>query len=148
MCNEEVKIMNRFGSQSIPLITEPKATPSILAKVPNCLKHTLENATKDSEERRSVLISSNNLANRFVFEQWKIRPSQRRRYRHLFAIIRKQSREVFNYYLSRGRIEWKKNGAIHLFGVYKFDDIRGNLILGFVNVHREEEWKLPLRKKS
>ena len=140
--------MSRFESRSIPLITEPKATPSILAKVPDCLRSILENIAKDSEKRRSVLISSNILANRFIFERWKIRSSQRRKHRELFAIIRKQCRKVLNYYLSRGRIEWEKNGAIHLFGVYKFDEIRGNLILGFANIHREEEWKLPLRKKS
>ena len=144
--NQMVICMRRFKTQSIPSVHEPKVTPSILARIPDCLRQTLEEVVKNSEKRRSVLISSNNLANRFVFGQWNIRPSQRRRYRELFATIRTRCRDVFNQYLSRGRIKWSERGEIYLFGVYKFDEIRGNLILGFVNIPDDEDWKLPLRK--
>lgn len=33
----------------------------------------------------------------------------------------------------------------HLFGVYKFDEVRGNLILGFVVMTPESEWTLSKR---
>jgi hypothetical protein len=148
MSNQIVICMRRFKTQSVPSVHEPKVTPSILAKIPDCLRQTLEEAVKNSEKRRSVLISSNNLANRFIFSQWKIRPSQRRRYRNLFTTVRKRCRDVFNHHLSHGGIEWSERGEIYLFGVYKFDEIRGNLILGFVNVPDVEDWKLPLRKNS
>ena len=140
--------MRQFKTQAVPTIHEPKVTPSILDRVPDCLRQALEITIEDLEKQRSILISSNNLANRFIFGQWKIRPSQRRRYRELFATVRKRCRDVFNHYLSRGRIEWSEKGEIILFGVYKFDEIRGNLILGFVNIPNEEDWKLSLRKKS
>ena len=140
--------MKRFKNQSVPSIHEPRATLSILARIPDCLRQTLEETLGNSEKRRSILISSNNLANRFILEQWKIKPSQRRRYRELFATVRTQCRHIFNHYLSRGKIEWSEKDEICYFGVYKFDEIRGNLILGFVNIPHEEDWKLLLRKNS
>ena len=126
------------------LIREPEPTPSILASIPECLRDALKEAVS-TRGRRSVLISSNSLTNRFIFARWGIRPSQRRRYKNLFASVRKQSRVVFQHYLLRGRVEWTDSSGRNVFGVYKFDEIRGNLILGFVAMTPESEWTLSNR---
>ncbi len=116
-------------------------SPSILATVPDVLKEKLRVAILSSEKNKtSTLISSNTLANQFIFERWGIRSSQRRRYRNLFSQVRKQCRDVFRHYLHRGWLEVKENTEKHTFGVYEFDDKRGNLILGFVKVTRESDW--------
>ncbi len=128
------------------LLREPEATPSVLASVPGCLRNALKEAIDTKGRgRKSVLISSNNLTNRFIFSKWGIRPSQRRRYKNLFASVRKQSRIVFQHFLLRGRIEWADDSGKNIFGVYKFDEIRGNLILGFVMMTPEIEWTLSNR---
>jgi len=128
------------------IVREPEATASVLDSIPDCLKDTLLNSsTPEGKGRKSVLISSNNLANRFILSRWGIRPSQRRRYKNLFASIRKHCRVLFNHYLLRGRIEWINISGKHLFGVYKFDEVRGNLILGFVVMTPESEWTLSNR---
>ena len=98
--------------------------------------------------RRSILISSNSLANRFILERWDIRPSQRKRFRNLFATVRKQCRDVFTHYLALGRIEWVGKNERYVFGIFKYDEIRGNLILGFVSIPPGSEWKLPMRGSS
>ena len=121
---------------------EPKVTTSILASIPDCLYNMLqENAQRMKERRTSILISSNNLANRFILERWGIRSSQRRRYKNLFSTIRKQSRAVFRNYLTRGNIVWKDQNGEFVFGVFKFDEVRGNLILGFVPPCGYLNWK-------
>ena len=118
-----------------------KPSPSILATVPDVLKEKLRVAILSSEKNKnSTLISSNTLANQFIFERWGIRSSQRRRYRNLFSQVRKQCRDVFRHYLNRGWLEVDENSEKHTFGVYEFDDKRGNLILGFVKVTPESEW--------
>ena len=112
---------------------EPKITTSILASIPDCLHNMLEeNAQRTAERRISILVSSNNLANRFILERWGIRSSQRRRYKNLFSTIRKQCRALFRNYLARGNVVWKNHSSEFSFGVFKFDEVRGNLILGFV----------------
>ncbi|MFW9890648.1 MAG: hypothetical protein ACFFFO_00480 [Candidatus Thorarchaeota archaeon] len=126
------------------LVREPEATPSILASIPECLRDALKEAM-NTRGRKSVLISSNSLTNRFIFSRWGIRPSQRRRYKNLFASVRKQSRIVFQHYLLRGRVEWTDESGRNIFGVYKFDEIRGNLILGFVIMTPNSEWTLSNR---
>jgi len=126
------------------LVREPEATPSILASIPECLRGALKEAV-DNRGRKSALISSNSLTNRFIFSRWGIRPSQRRRYKNLFASVRKQSRVVFQHYLLRGRVEWTDKSGRNVFGVYKFDEIRGNLILGFVVMTPDSEWTLSNR---
>ena len=126
------------------LTRDPEVTPSILASIPECLRNALKEAI-DSRGRKSVLISSNSLTNRFIFSRWGIRPSQRRRYKNLFASVRKQSRVVFQHYLLRGRVEWTDESVRNVFGVYKFDEIRGNLILGFVAMTPDSEWTLSNR---
>jgi len=116
------------------IVREPEATASVLDSIPDCLKDTLlKSSTPEGKGRKSVLISSNNLANRFILSRWGIRPSQRRRYKNLFASIRKHCRVLFNI------------SGKHLFGVYKFDEVRGNLILGFVVMTPESEWTLSNR---
>ena len=141
--------MRRFDTKSGSSVYEPKTTPSILATVPSCLRQTLESTvTRPNERRRSILISSNSLANRFILERWDIRPSQRKRFRNLFATIRKQCRDVFNHYLALGRIEWSTKEQQFTFGIFKYDEIRGNLILGFVKIPPGAEWKLPIRNKD
>jgi len=125
---------------------EPEMTPSILANVPECLRNILRDSSKSAKQkRRSILISSNSLANRFILERWGIRPSQRRRFKNLFASVRKQCRNVFHHFLARGRMEWEILNERYVFGVYKFDEIRGNLILGFVEVSPEAEWTLSVK---
>lgn len=125
---------------------DPKITESILARIPECLRKILQaSIEKHQRRRKAILISSNSLANRFILERWGIRPSQRRRYRNLFATIRRQCRTVFQHYLARKRIEWTNESERYLFGIYKFDEIRGNLILGFVAKSSETEWTLPHR---
>jgi hypothetical protein len=52
---------------------------------------------------------------------------------------------VFQHHLARGRLEWTTGSDRFVFGVYKFDEIRGNLILGFVEIPLEEEWTLPIK---
>jgi hypothetical protein len=128
------------------LTRDPEVTPSILATIPECLRDALKEAINTrGKGRKSVLISSNNLTNRFIFFRWGIRPSQRRRYKNLFASVRKQSRIVFQHFLLRGRVEWNDDSGRHIFGIYKFDEIRGNLILGFVAMTLESEWTLSKR---
>jgi hypothetical protein len=129
-----------------PRLFEPKVTPSILATIPDCFRSTLlDSASKLKKKHNSILVSSNSLANRFILERWGIRPSQRKRYRNLFTNVRKQCRAIFQHYLIRGRVEWETMKSRHVFGVFKFDEIRGNLILGFVMMSPEAEWKLRLR---
>jgi len=136
-------------TNTVPIKTElrdPEATPSILASIPDCLKNTLLDSVDDTKRgRRSILVSSNNLTNRVIFLKWGIRPSQRRRYRNLFASIRKHCRILFQHYLLRGKIEWIDSTGRHLFGIYKFDEVRGNLILAFVIMNSDLEWTLPNR---
>ncbi len=126
------------------IVREPEATPSILASIPDCLRNALKEAV-NNRGRKSVLISSNSLTNRFILSRWSIRPSQRRKYKNLFASVRKQSRVVFQHYLLRGRVEWDDESGRNVFGVYKFDEIRGNLILGFVVMTPDSEWTLSNR---
>ena len=136
-------------TNTIPIkieLRDPEATPSILASIPDCLKETLLDSINDEKRgRRSVLVSSNNLTNRFIFLKWGIRPSQRRKYRNLFASIRKHCRILFQHYLLRGKMEWIDSSGRHLFGIYKFDEVRGNLILAFVTMSPGSEWTLPNR---
>ncbi|MHA2202032.1 MAG: hypothetical protein ACXABN_19375, partial [Candidatus Thorarchaeota archaeon] len=94
-------------------------------------------------KRKSVLISSNSLANRFILSRWGIRPSQRRRYKTLFATVRNECRVIFQHYLLKGRVEGTVESEKLLYGIYKFDEIRGNLILGFVAMTPDSEWSLP-----
>jgi hypothetical protein len=112
---------------------EPKVTTSILASIPDCLHNMLqENVQRTTERRTSILVSSNNLANRFILERWGIRSSQRRRFKNLFGTIRKQCRAIFRNNLTRGKVSWRDQNGEFVFGVFKFDEVRGNLILGFV----------------
>jgi len=116
------------------LLTEPKITPSVLAAVPDVLKKYLhECMMKQSlRKRKSMLISSNSLANRFMFTRWGIRASQRKRYKNIFSKIREQCRTYFHHLLGTGQVTSTIGTDSFRFGVYKFDEVRGNLILGFV----------------
>lgn len=112
---------------------EPIVTPSILAGIPDCLRNIIrENIKRSTEKRPSILVSSNTLANRFIFERWGIRSSQRRRYKNLYSKIRQQCRAIFRNYLARGKLAWKDQRDEIVVGVFKFGEVRGNLILGFV----------------
>jgi hypothetical protein len=141
-----IEVSRSANNQAWAPSKDPKITESILARIPECLRKILQTSIEKPQQRRkAILISSNSLANRFILERWGIRPSQRRRYRNLFATIRRQCRVVFQHYLARKRIEWKNESENFLFGIYKFDEIRGNLILGFVAKSLETEWTLPHR---
>ena len=121
------------------MLNDPKITPSVLAAIPDVLKTYLHEVVmkQSTRKRKSMLISSNSLANRFMFTRWGIRASQRKRYKNLFSKIRQQCRTYFHHLLSTGQIS-STNGTDTLrFGVYKFDEVRGNLILGFVHIDDE-----------
>lgn len=121
---------------------EPKVTTSILASIPDCLHNMLqENVERTRKRRTSILVSSNNLANRFILERWGVRSSQRRRYKNLFGTIRRQCRGIFRNYLARGNLVWKTQNEEFAFGVFKFDEVRGNLILGFVPPCGYLDWR-------
>ncbi|MFW9957746.1 MAG: hypothetical protein ACFFCT_06730 [Candidatus Odinarchaeota archaeon] len=114
--------------------TEPVLTPSSESSIVNLLKMALLEFLSrcDVKGRKSILISSNSLANKFIYLQWGIRPSQRRQYRNLFLTVREQCRDIFQYYINQKEVIYQEHGTDHKFGVYKFDEVRGNLILGFV----------------
>ena len=104
------------------------------------LRRTLKNAIMESErDKGSTLISSNTLANKYVYERWAIRASQRKRYRNLFQQVRRQARTIFRQYLESGYLTLKHKSRDLTFGVYKFDEKRGNLILGFVKMPHDAE---------
>ncbi len=116
---------------------------STFASIPDVLRRRLRDMITSSEENQmSTLISSNTLANRFIYERWGIRASQKRKYRNLFSQVRRHCRDIFKYYLCRGWMEVNTGPEKHTFGVYEFDDKRGNLILGFVRVPPGSEWYL------
>ncbi len=121
------------------MFTEPKITPSVLAAIPDVLKNHLHEVMmkQSTRKRRSLLISSNSLANRFIFTRWGIRASQRKRYKNLFSKIRQQCRTYFHHLLSTEQITSTNGTDTFRFGVYKFDEVRGNLILGFVHIDDE-----------
>ncbi len=118
------------------LLSEPKVTPSIQAAIPDMLKSQLVESVlvKHERKKKSILLSSNSLANKFIFERWGIRSSQRRKYRNLFSDVRKRCRNLFRFFLQKGQISTEKNGVAYAFGVFQFDDVRGNLILGFTHL--------------
>jgi hypothetical protein len=141
-----IEVSRSTNNQAWTPSKDPKITESILARIPECLRSILQTSIKKYKRRRKgILISSNSLANRFILERWGIRSSQRRKYRNLFATIRRQCRTIFQHYLARNRVEWTNESERYLFGIYKFDEIRGNLILGFVAISPETEWTLPHR---
>ena len=115
------------------MLFEPEVTPSIQAAIPDLLKSQLVESVLGKHERKkkSILVSSNSLANKFIFERWGIRSSQRRKYRNLFSDVRKRCRNLFKFFLQKGLISTHQNGIVYTFGVFRFDDVRGNLILGF-----------------
>ncbi|MFW9966872.1 MAG: hypothetical protein ACFFEA_06940 [Candidatus Thorarchaeota archaeon] len=121
---------------------ETRATSSSMADLPIILKELLAASVGNKQGRKSVLLSSNSLANRLILEKWGIRPSQRKRNKNLFSISRKHSRRLFRRLLNRGRLEWTSCDGEMAFGVCKFDEIRGNLILGFVQLDPDSPWNL------
>jgi hypothetical protein len=118
------------------LSSEPVLSPRIVSNIPSLLKATLREAFCGDcrKGRRSVLISSNSLANKFIHLQWGIRPSQRRQFRNLFLAVREQCRTIFQYYIKREELFIQEQGREQRCRVYKFDEVRGNLILGFVYI--------------
>lgn len=132
----------KINSWVCVLLQEPEITPSILAAIPDVLKKILiENIHTQQKKRKEILLSSNGLANRFIFERWGIRSSQRRYHKRIFSEIREQCRTLFRYYLKKGFFQCQEKTIIHRFGVFRFDEIRGNLILGFVIDKRDSPFK-------
>jgi len=117
-------------------MSEPELTPSIIATIPDLVKEILLNPKQFRTPHRRIMLSSNSIANRFIFARWEIRPSQRRRHKDLFAEVRKECRRYFKYLLNNGRITCDRKGPSVSFGVFKFDEIRGNLILGFTRLDK------------
>ena len=118
------------------MILEPELTPSIIATILDIVKETLLDTKQHRKTRGGILLSSNSVANRFIFTRWGIRPSQRRRYKNLFAQVRKECRRYFKYILNSGKITCERRGVGCSFGVFMFDEIRGNLILGFTRMDK------------
>jgi hypothetical protein len=118
------------------LLSEPVLTPSIIASIPDLLTKLLTEKTENHVhlKQNSILISSNTLSNRFILTKWGIRPSQRCRHKNLFSDVRKACRDYFNYLIRKGRISCTQKMRRFDFGVFKFDKIRGNLILGFASI--------------
>jgi len=113
---------------------EPELTPSIVATIPDTVKEILLESKQQRVPSGRIMLSSNSVANKFIFTRWGIRSSQRRRYKNLFAEVRKECRKYFKYILRIGRISCERKGIGRAFGVFKFDEIRGNLILGFSRI--------------
>ncbi|MBE0525890.1 hypothetical protein E4H12_10105 [Candidatus Thorarchaeota archaeon] len=115
------------------MLSEPELTPSVLGTIPDLMKEIIAETMVNlrTSIRKSILVSSNSLANRFIILRWGIRPSQRRRYKNLFSTVRIACRDYFRHLLLQGRISNEKGKVSYDFVVYKFDEIRGNLILGF-----------------
>ena len=122
------------------IIYDPEIKPSILANIPACLRNILQESLKKSNVG-SFLVSSNSLANRFIIERWGILPSQRRRFKNLFASVRKECRHIFQHYLNMSKIAWSTHDENFILGVYKFDEIRSNLILGFRDLSHFPVWR-------
>ena len=121
---------------------ERRATPSAMADLPIILKGLLLASINNKQRKKSVLLSSNSLGNRFILEKWGIRPSQRRRNKNLFSISRRHARKLFRRILNRGRFDWTTRDSELAFGVYMLDEIRGNLILGFVQLKSDSPWNI------
>lgn len=115
---------------------EPELTPSIVATIPDLVKEILLDAKQLRMIQDRIMLSSNAIANRFIYTRWGIRPSQRRRYKNLYAAVRKECRRYFKFILNMGIISCEKRGVSNTFGVFKFDEIRGNLILGFTRTDK------------
>jgi hypothetical protein len=112
----------------------PTATPSILECIPDCLKKELQDGVSMGKIRKAILISSDNLAYKFIHERWGIMALQRMRYHNLFSSVRNACYSTFQHCLAQGRIEWTVDNKEYVFGVYKFEEweTQGKLILGFV----------------
>lgn len=118
-------------SSKVRLAREPQTT-SILRGVHDLLRSVLIESVSNGNER--LLLSSNSLANKFTLERWTIRPAQRRRYKDLFASVKKHSRTLFLYYTHLERIAWTESDTQYIFGCYEFDEIRGNIVLSFARL--------------
>ncbi|MGY5851936.1 MAG: hypothetical protein RTU92_00045 [Candidatus Thorarchaeota archaeon] len=126
-----------IGDQSMS--SDYRITPSVLAAIPETLRVLLES---NVGRKKSILISSNSLANRFIMNRWEIKPSQRKRNSQLFYEVRQQCRLIFKHFLARGQIEWQRDGKKYVFGVFNYDGIKGNKVLGCVPISPEKEWIL------
>lgn len=136
---------SNIDRSNLSIYHEPEVTLSILATIPATLSSLLEEKVRNKREVKiSLLISSNSLANKFILSKWGIRPSQRRKYKNLFVLIRRQCRLIFQHLVKLGRFEWTKNNEKFTFGTFKYDEVRGNLILGFVQIPPDSEWTLPM----
>ncbi len=117
---------------------------SVLAQIPETLKQMLFEMTRHgNESKRTLLVSSNALANKFILTHWGLRPAQRRYHRHLFIAIRRHCRKLFQHYLSRGYVTFELDGLKLHWGVFLYDRVRGNLILGFVHVPDDDPFRRP-----
>jgi len=128
---------------------EPKATPSVLGLVSEVLRNRLEAFLNDSRKRKNtVMLSSNGLANRIIIERWGIRPSQRKQYSNLFSDVRRHCRKYFRHLAAGRRFCWRSSSGSYTMGVFKFDEVRGNLILRFVMPQKGEEWIVPTAQEE
>ncbi|MEM2142801.1 MAG: hypothetical protein QXQ81_06055 [Candidatus Thorarchaeota archaeon] len=50
----------------------------------------------------------------------------------MFACVRRHSRDLMNTILMRGYVECPSVADRLVFSAFKFDEVRGNLILGFL----------------
>ncbi len=120
----------------------PEVTPSVLGSIPDVLRTVVADTVNHPDRKSATLVSSNSIANRCILDRWGIRPSQRNRFKQLFSLIRKHTRKVFEHYLARGWIELKLGSQSVNYRIIKFDEARGNLILKFIEITKENEWLL------
>ncbi|NHJ12540.1 MAG: hypothetical protein EAX95_02640 [Candidatus Thorarchaeota archaeon] len=115
-------------------------TPSVLSDLPQLLREILSGESTEKKFAGPVLVSSNRLANRFILQRYGIRPSQRKQYKSLFAQVRQHCRSLFEYTLRKKQIEVLHEKDRVVFGAFRYDSIRGNIILGFIRANSGEEW--------
>lgn len=96
------------------------------------LNRILRNRILSSERRRRWnLISSDELVSQYVKERWGITSSQEKDIPRRFQQIREQSRRVLQQFLDTGHLHLEVNSRTQLYLVFKFEETRENLVLGF-----------------
>jgi hypothetical protein len=96
------------------------------------LRNILLTRIRSSERRKQWnLISSEELVGKYVRERWGVSTSQETCVPRLFQHIRNQSRRVLQQVLDTGQLHLEIDSRAQVYLVFKFEDTRENLVLGF-----------------